>query len=221
MDTIVVAVGTELPGVDTMEFTVHKDLICETSRFFAAACSKEWVEGQTRRVKLPFMSPEYFHFYVDWVYRREINVTELEEAPSPIGDCTIHPCSRNPPPALWIKSATSVHILCELYILADYLGDRECNNKCMEILKTRVVGCSYLPIQPPTIDFVTQYAFPTSGLFRWTVDAVAYLAPTMPPADVSLLMKELPASFTEALLLKALCTNVGSRYKSTGKAYLK
>lgn len=44
---------TVLVGAGEERFTVHKDVICVKSKFFRAACSDRWQEGQEKVVRLP------------------------------------------------------------------------------------------------------------------------------------------------------------------------
>jgi hypothetical protein len=41
-------------------FVVHQNKICEKSKFFRAACSKRWIEGQEKLVRLPEVDIEVF-----------------------------------------------------------------------------------------------------------------------------------------------------------------
>lgn len=66
-DTISVLIGSE-----ERRFVVHKDVICSSSKFFKAACSANWKEGQEGIVRLPTAKPPVFEMYMDWLYFSEI-----------------------------------------------------------------------------------------------------------------------------------------------------
>lgn len=57
-----------LIGSKEQLFIVHKDAVCAKSKFFKAACSSPWKEGQENIVRLPEEDPSTFQCYVDWVY---------------------------------------------------------------------------------------------------------------------------------------------------------
>jgi hypothetical protein len=57
-----------LVGEDKIVFPVYKDLICENSRFFQAACAPDrWLEGNAKMVPLPHVNPNTFKAYYHWV----------------------------------------------------------------------------------------------------------------------------------------------------------
>lgn len=72
-ETIAVLVG---PEEGQQRFTVHKHLICASSKFFNAACSKLWLEGKEKLVRLPEVKVETFRAYVVWVYAGKIAVNK-------------------------------------------------------------------------------------------------------------------------------------------------
>lgn len=59
-------------GGDRATFEVHKELICQHSRFFKTACHGDWKEAQDKTVKLPDDKPTIFRIYMGWLYRSEI-----------------------------------------------------------------------------------------------------------------------------------------------------
>lgn len=59
---------TLLVGPEEQKFVVYGHLIVMSSEFFKAALKKEWIEGQTRTVKLPEESPKTMACYLDFVY---------------------------------------------------------------------------------------------------------------------------------------------------------
>lgn len=66
---------TILVGKDEQRFTVHKDIICEKSEFFQAACSQRRREEQEMVVRLPDLrAPYMFPVYMDWVYTDDMTL---------------------------------------------------------------------------------------------------------------------------------------------------
>lgn len=51
---------------------LHQDAICGKSKFFRAACSKKWREGQEKLVRLPELHLPTFKIYCSWVYTGKI-----------------------------------------------------------------------------------------------------------------------------------------------------
>lgn len=104
-----------LVGSNERAFTVHENYICAKSRFFKAACRKEWSEGITRIIRLPEAEPEMFRSYLVWVYTDGLAV-----------DIT----NSEPVQAQETKYSTFV----KLYVLGDRLEDLRLRNSIMEIL---------------------------------------------------------------------------------------
>lgn len=113
-----------LVGPNEAAFTVHENYICAKSRFFKAACRKEWSEGITRVIRLPEAEPEMFRSYLVWVYTDGLAV-----------DIT----NSEPVQAQETKYSTFV----KLYVLGDRLEDLRLRNSIMEILVN-----SKPPVQP-------------------------------------------------------------------------
>jgi hypothetical protein len=92
---------------DEVEFTVHKDSICEKSKFFEAAVSNDsWREGREKIVRLPEINVADFRTYIHWMYT---------------GKCL--------PEVQWqadhISGSQELVSYTDGYILADVLDDRE------------------------------------------------------------------------------------------------
>ena len=61
-----------LVGPKEERFILHHDAVCARSKFFKAACSKQWREGQERLVRLPEVDPVVFKTYCGWVYSGDL-----------------------------------------------------------------------------------------------------------------------------------------------------
>lgn len=96
---------TVLVGPDKKHFTIHQDAICGKSKFFKAACSKRWLEGQEKLVHLLDVEVEVFREYCRWVYS---------------GTMPISHCSRESK----VKEITAEQgLLINPYLLGDLLDD--------------------------------------------------------------------------------------------------
>lgn len=61
-----------LVGPDEVQYIVHKDIACESSEFFTAACNGEWKESVEKVIRLPEVEEETWIVYLSWLYRRDI-----------------------------------------------------------------------------------------------------------------------------------------------------
>lgn len=66
-DTVTLVVGAE-----QKRMLVHSAYLTRDSDFFKAALKKEWVEGETRVIKLPEEDPETMAHYMTFVYHRKL-----------------------------------------------------------------------------------------------------------------------------------------------------
>lgn len=69
---ITVRVGKESCHQD---FTVHEDLVRNSSTFFENTLSCDWLESEEHMVRLPDIVPHYFSIYVQWLYTKRLYVT--------------------------------------------------------------------------------------------------------------------------------------------------
>lgn len=58
---------------------VHKDILCHESKFFRAACSREWIENQEKVIRMPESCPDTFRSFMQFAYRGEIVMMTTEE----------------------------------------------------------------------------------------------------------------------------------------------
>jgi len=100
-------------------FTIHRDLICSTSKFFKAACSKLWAEGKEKVVRLPEIDVDIFQAYVVWVYHGKVAVNKLDTNG---GKATAHDEMRE---------------TVGLYLLGDVIDDILLRNAAMRVLVTQ------------------------------------------------------------------------------------
>ncbi|KAK3697349.1 hypothetical protein LTR37_017494 [Vermiconidia calcicola] len=101
--------------------TVHEDLICSRSDFFKAACSATWANAAEKVVKLPHSNSRIFRLYLEWIYAKGNDLAGLvRSAVKEIEDRAVRDFI--------------YQVLCWLWVLADYLGDRGCKNEVIDTL---------------------------------------------------------------------------------------
>jgi hypothetical protein len=111
-----------LVGPDKATFTVHENYICAKSKFFKAACSKQWTrgaEGINRVIRLPEEDPQIFKSYVSWVYTNEVVVQGIADRREETG------------PTVAGKEQGE---LIKLYVLGDKLDDLALRDQVMKTL---------------------------------------------------------------------------------------
>jgi hypothetical protein len=101
-----------LVGDKKQLFTVYKDVICASSKFFKAACSERWIEGKEKKVSLPEVEPALFRSYVAWLYSGNYQLGVSKDDTVDAQDSALD---------------TGV----ELYLLGDFLNDIRFRNKVM------------------------------------------------------------------------------------------
>jgi hypothetical protein len=127
-------------------------VICAKSKFFQAACSDRWQEGQEKVVRLPeARSTQASEVYVDWVYSSAVD-PGLQQENSPV------------------KLARYYGHLIELYLLGDVLDDMEFRNKALDSLNAAV--CNEMKFfSAKHCHLIWEHTAPNSPLQKWTVDA--------------------------------------------------
>jgi hypothetical protein len=93
---------------------VHIPQITAHSEFFAAAFKKEWVEGQTREIKLPEEEPEIMAYYIEHVYFGKLP-TDIYTPASP-----------------GLEKEEGYKSLAQIYVLAERLLDSACRNRILQ-----------------------------------------------------------------------------------------
>jgi hypothetical protein len=141
--TVIVPVGPE-----EQSFSVYKDIICASSKFFKAACSERWIEGKEKKVRLPEVKPSVFQGYLAWLCSGIYQLQVKQDDPLPV-----------------ISSAIEMAV--ELYLLGDVLDDIRFRNKLMETLAC--VDLPYFP-QPTTLCMLWNRTPPTSVIRKMYVE---------------------------------------------------
>jgi hypothetical protein len=65
------------PGDSPKKFIVHKEHACHHSPILNAAFNGNFVEGQTQTYRIEDTSPGAFQFFVQWLYRQEVDLFQL------------------------------------------------------------------------------------------------------------------------------------------------
>lgn len=144
---------TVVVGKEGKRFTLHQDAVCAKSKFFRAACSKEWLEGQERIVRLPETEVATFHEYCTWIYSGQIAD----------GNCT--------PASALIQKGYEFQRLVELHILGDKLDDVQLRNKANIKLFKRMQELNAVP-HAELQKLVWESTMPGSLLRTLLVDAI-------------------------------------------------
>lgn len=149
-DTIKVVVG---PARKEQRFTIHKNLICASSKFFQAACSKRWAEGRAKEVHLDEVKTETFRAYIVWVYAGKITANKSKQS--------------DPEEAALDEFAETV----DLYLLGEYLNDLGLRNAAMRAL-VKNSKIWIIQLLPKLIDHIWKSTLPDSLLRKMIVDAI-------------------------------------------------
>jgi hypothetical protein len=115
------------PTGEEEKFTVHKDLVCASSKFFMVASSKRWLEGREKAVRLPEVKKETFQAYVVWIYAGKVNVNKSTK-----GDVNL-------------ADGEEFRETVDLYLLGDVLDDLQLRNNAMRAI---VTGLKDWNVQP-------------------------------------------------------------------------
>jgi hypothetical protein len=140
------------PAGNEQRFTIHKDLVCASSKFFKAACSKRWAEGRAKEVRLDEVKAETFRAYIVWVYAEKITANRSTQ-----GDAKV---------AALDEFAETV----DLYLLGEFLDDLRLRNAAMRALVTNS-KLWIIQLLPKLIDQIWKSTLPDSLLRKMIVDA--------------------------------------------------
>ncbi|OCK86127.1 hypothetical protein K432DRAFT_387964 [Lepidopterella palustris CBS 459.81] len=113
-------------GKNPQIIPVHKDLICENSKFFKTAMNGKWTESKDRVVRLPDDRGDSFALYVQWLYTRVV----------PFG---------KPDPPEDASQSGEYCLLARTYVLADKLQDIRFKNAILDAILERSTDPTTLP----------------------------------------------------------------------------
>lgn len=173
---------TVLVGKKEKHFILHQDAVCAKSKFFKAACSKQWLEGQERIVRLPEAQPATFQSYCHWIYS--------EDLPEPT--CTDESAKRD--------KLAEQKTLIKLYLLGDILDDVQLRDKATSVL---FVAMRRQQIPPSVGNMKLIYeSTPSSSLLRKMI--VDVFISRIDRSDVAQSLTYYPAEFIQEVAAAAV-----------------
>ena len=108
-----------LVGVTEQRFFAHRDVLCDGSDFFKAACMGEWREVKDKTIRLSEQQPVAFRIYINWRYTASIDLWngKYEQTTYKGSDGNTYP-----------QSGPRYERLLSCYVLGDMLRDEKlCN----------------------------------------------------------------------------------------------
>ena len=123
-------------GSESKKYTVHESFAIKSSKYIQSALgNNDWKEGQEKHIGLIDHEPESLEGYINWLYTREVTLTNAEEkckyhGPSQSQIYQASDCSRN-------------HCLklIKMYVLGDYLNDMRFCNAVIDTIGLMRGGC--------------------------------------------------------------------------------
>ncbi|OCL05222.1 hypothetical protein AOQ84DRAFT_441594 [Glonium stellatum] len=144
--SIIVRVGDE---TDRTDFSVHEDLICGRSRFFANAMRHDWKEAEDRVVPLPDDLPSTFAVYRTWLYSGLL-------------------ASRG------FSTAEEWGVLCSAYILGEKLQDSEFKDTVVDAMIEKINEEPAFEFNPEMVVEIYENTPPQSHARRLLVDLYTF-----------------------------------------------
>ncbi|KAK5689687.1 hypothetical protein LTR97_012686 [Elasticomyces elasticus] len=198
-DTITVLVGEE-----KVPFTIHTKTVRAKSKFFDAACQREWIEGRERVVKLPEVDPETFELYATWVYQGKIDHEALRIAAlNPRHIATEEEQRTEGRVKYW---STSTMDLMRLHVAADFLGDTELMKRAVDGITDIIASrCTWIYTLTDIVSYVWDATTSASGLRRIVLDHIVSAGTRKTMHDFLLLMRpHVPSEFLADLAFHSL-----------------
>lgn len=143
---------TVFVGEEKKRFILHQNAVCARSKFFKAACSNRWREGQERVVQLPEVEVTTFQSYCHWIYSDDL----------PEYTCTMDSDTRD--------KNLEQKLTIKLYLLGDTLDDVELRNKTTSRLFASMRSLEMLPT-PANMKLIYESTPSGSLLRKMLVDA--------------------------------------------------
>jgi hypothetical protein len=144
--SIIVRVGDEPERTD---FSVHEDLICSRSRFFANAMRHDWKESEDRIVPLPDDLPSTFAIYRTWLYSGLLT-------------------SRG------FSTTEEWGVLCSAYILGEKLQDSEFKDTVIDAMIEKINEEPMFEFNPEMVVEIYENTPPQSHARRLLVDLYTF-----------------------------------------------
>ncbi|KAK3715689.1 hypothetical protein LTR37_006914 [Vermiconidia calcicola] len=155
---------TVLVGPDEKRYVVHKNLVCDNSSFFRAACNGDWKETKEKVVRLPEVDPDIFANYLGWIYTGELDVRDASSVASA-------PKYHDNMP---VKEQTVLEIrTVDTYAFGDMVQDVRFCNTVVDELKRLVEDTKSIPAMS-SVEHLYERVHRKSGFMRLWVDYYAF-----------------------------------------------
>ncbi|KAK4539869.1 hypothetical protein LTR36_010263 [Oleoguttula mirabilis] len=174
---------TVLAGASEEPFNVHKDVLCKKSDFFVAACSRQWMDGQQKTVRVPAIEPHIFAVYVHWLYSDKVDIEgSTENIGAPWKDNRHH-------------SVKDLYRLAMLYVAADVVLDAALKDAIIDNLTVKVERNKTLALDGECVVYACQHTVRGCALQRCFVDRVLSCEPFMRQGFLENYEQMLPKEF--------------------------
>ncbi|KAK4543405.1 hypothetical protein LTR36_005548 [Oleoguttula mirabilis] len=187
---------TVLAGDEEVDFTVHRDLICNRSGFFKGACARGWKAAKEKTVRLPNLSAENFGIYLEALYDGSVDLSlrATDLATSELSEDG-HAQLTDGGPKLQLLT---LEVLCRCWTDGDFLQDHSYQNAVMDTIIRRD---NRYCIKPRIVGFILENTQPLSGLQKWLADA---MVPLLGVESFRRLKDILPAEFVMEMFMRTL-----------------
>ena len=183
-------------GANKAEFKIHKELICQQSKFFARATSEAWNSSHhSCAVRLPEDRVHLFALFVDWLYDR-LPQELIPHGVSYAGSWqTEFECGDDSTTSNAVLIDCS--LLVDLYIFADRVESPSFQNTVMDRIRQNLCECIYTTRLPPlnVVKHVYSNTPKKSPLRQIMADAYGNHPPLEATGDFMSTLEDLPQEF--------------------------
>lgn len=147
-------------GEDERAFLIHKNIACDKSDFFKAACNSDWKERKEKTIRLPNTEVRTFTIFACWLYTNELDLNGTGQKPiwSTGMDAELR---RN----TWMD-------IYRCYVLGDFLNSAQFCNTLVDELLASAEATKKIPGPRIVLHFAGELRL-TSTLGRLLIDSVA------------------------------------------------
>lgn len=176
---------TVFAGEEKKKFVVHRNIVCQTSDYFQAACNGKWKEAKEKVVNLPTIKSHVFGIYVCWLYTSKV---DIKDDPDLMYDESMTARQRS-----WLQMD-----LLDAYAAGDYLQDRTLRNAVIDEFRSLIEGTDEVLDQENVIYFwdIVRQDSKLSGLI------VDYYSADYNPDLFDLRVAHFPVGLTVAIAKK-------------------
>jgi len=120
---------TVIIGSNEERCTVHRDLICGRSELIEVACSGSWNKSSEGIVRLSNHQGYLIRLYIEALYDRSTDISALATAAVAATRPSLLESAKTK-----TKIDATTHLLCELWVLSNFLGDSSSKNSVIDAL---------------------------------------------------------------------------------------